>query len=419
MGNQNHESRWERLRAHLAAGRPAPDNDHRTLATITQEMTEMDNDIGQMAGALQAQNQTLHQHQDALKNQQDRQAEFGARLLELEQKAVGSGFQPSAATLRNIAADAVDSFQESSSFAALKDWNQGTARANLGASIRAIVNDGHGDTSIGQMPSQPERSGVFGPIQRPLTLLQALPSRPTGSDSVEHVRLHVTGDAELQEKEGDEKAELDFDGELVKARVVTIAGHTTASRQVLSDHAALQSQIDLVITQKVLGKLEHKIIHGQGGDDIDGLLNLATVMIPELTSTPADRIGETVTAMQVLGYLPNLIVMNPRDWLKLGITKTEQEGNYLFGSPVAPVPLVLWRVPVVLSHEMPEGSVLVIDTAHVTVLDREAPSVMVSNSHLDYFTRNLVKILGELRAGLEVRDAQAVFLVELEAGSTT
>ncbi len=415
MGNQNHASRWERLKAHLAAGGQASESDHRALATITQEMTEMDTDIGQITGVIQSHHKTLQDHQDTLKTQQNSNLEINARLLELEQKAVGSGFRSSAPSPRNIAADAISSFSDSSSFAALKDWNQGTARANLSASIRAIVSDGHGGSSAGQMPSHPDRSGVFGPVLQPLTLLQALPSRPTTSDSVEHVRLNVTGDAEQQVNEGDEKAELDFDGELVKAAVITIAGHTTASRQVLSDNASLQTQLDFVIRQKVLSKLEHKIIHGQGVDDIDGLLNLATVMIPTLTTTPADRIGETVTAMQVLGYIPNLIVMNPNDWLKIGITKTEQEGNYLFGSPVAPVPLVLWRVPVVLSHVMPEGSVLVIDTTHVTVLDREAPSVMVSNSHMDYFTRNLVKILGEMRAGLEVRDAQAVFLVDLVA----
>lgn len=55
-----------------------------------------------------------------------------------------------------------------------------------------------------------------------------------------------------------------------------------------------------------------------------------------------------------------------------------------------------------------------LDTAYITILDREAPDVMVSNSHKDYFTRNLVLILGELRAGLEVLDGQAIYLVDLE-----
>lgn len=54
---------------------------------------------------------------------------------------------------------------------------------------------------------------------------------------------------------------------------------------------------------------------------------------------------------------------------------------------------------------------------HVSVLDREQPSVMLSNSHKDYFTRNLVAILGELRAGLEVRDGFAVYRMDLNASS--
>jgi HK97 family phage major capsid protein len=73
----------------------------------------------------------------------------------------------------------------------------------------------------------------------------------------------------------------------------------------------------------------------------------------------------------------------------------------------------------VTSSKIPQGQVLVLDTAYITVLDREAASVMVSNSHKDYFTRNLVLILGELRAGLEVLDGQAIYLVDLEDATSS
>ena len=81
---------------------------------------------------------------------------------------------------------------------------------------------------------------------------------------------------------------------------------------------------------------------------------------------------------------------------------------------VLPIAPMLWNVPVVASPSVPLGQALTIDTSFVTVLDREAPSVMLSNSHADYFVRNLVAILGELRAGLEVRDTGAVNKVAID-----
>src|SRR5690606_35004716 len=92
--------------------------------------------------------------------------------------------------------------------------------------------------------------------------------------------------------------------------------------------------------------------------------------------------------------------------------KTATEQAYLFGSPASPLPPALWNLPVALEPSMPAGSALVLDLSFITVLDRERVSVLLSNSHKDNFTKNLVTILGELRAGLEVLDQGAVFLVE-------
>ncbi|MOA37779.1 hypothetical protein D3C78_1594010 [compost metagenome] len=57
------------------------------------------------------------------------------------------------------------------------------------------------------------------------------------------------------------------------------------------------------------------------------------------------------------------------------------------------------------------------DPAYVTVLDRQKTDVMISTSHNDYFTRNLVLILSECRAGLEVLDGFAVYQVSLDGQS--
>ncbi|WP_427183731.1 phage major capsid protein [Bordetella bronchialis] len=344
-------------------------------------------------------------------------AELKARMQALEQHVVkfeGHSFGGASAG-PTIGARALSNITDNSAFANLKDWNVGTCRIKLDASIRAaLTNDGMGTSNDGTIPNQPERRGLVTPVQRPLRLLDVLPSRPIAADSSEYVQLNATGDAAEQDHEGDEKAEIDIDGSLVRADIATIAAHTTASRQVLSDHAALQAAIDTMIRNKLLTRLENQIINGTGAQGkIKGLLTLATTFIPTIGTTPADIIGESLTRQANYGYLPNLIIMNPMDWFRIQITKTATEEEYLFGSPTMPVPPALWNAAIVATPSVAEGTALTVDTAFTTVLDRENPSVMLSNSHKDYFTRNLVAILGELRAGLEVLDTGAIYKMDL------
>jgi len=51
--------------------------------------------------------------------------------------------------------------------------------------------------------------------------------------------------------------------------------------------------------------------------------------------------------------------------------------------------------------------VMTIDTSLVTVVGRAQMIEMLTNSYADYFVRNLVAILGEMRAGLEILEASA------------
>lgn len=316
-----------------------------------------------------------------------------------------------------LGAHAMKNIEDNSAFRSLKEWNAGTCRIAVKTSIKAaVVNQGSAaEGSNTFIPSQPEDRGLVGPVQRKVRLLEVLPTRPTTADAVEFIQINVTGDAAEQEREGDEKAAIELGGALRRAEIVTVAAHTTASKQVLEDHGGLQAEIDRVLNHKLLSKLEERIVTGTGGQGkINGLWNQAVLLEPSIGTTPADRIGESLVRMANEGYLPNLVLMNPLDWFKIQITrKNATDDEYVFGSPTMPVPPALWNTTVLPSPTIAEGGALTIDTSFTTVLDREAISVLLSNTHKDYFTRNLVAILGELRAGLEVRDVKAVRKIEL------
>ena len=292
-------------------------------------------------------------------------------------------------------------------------------RVKVGGGIRnAIVNENGTSGVSSTFPAQPERTGIFGPVLPHLTLIDALPHRPTTRDSVEFVQVGVTGNAGVQESEGAEKEELEFNGELETAQIVTIAGHTTASTQVLADVPALEQLINNVLSQKVRLKLENQLMNGSGiGQNIDGLLMQAAAILPTIATTPADAYGEVMLRMADEGFSPSLAIMNPLDWYQLLLTrKSAVDQSYVFGSPIMPIPPALWNTRVVLTSTIAEGNGLVIDPGFVTVLDRELVSVAVSRHHKDNFTRNLITILAELRAGLEVTNQNALRKFTLPPG---
>jgi HK97 family phage major capsid protein len=349
------------------------------------------------------------------------EAELNARMQSLEQHVAGksaggsgSGAYPSvgARAAMSLAEDA--GFQAAAE-AASRGMKVGRieSRVNIDSSIRAaLVGDtpGAGDTGI---KSSPERREVISGL-RSLRLIEALPKRPVSSDAVEVVLVTATGDAAEQEKQGDAKADIDVSGEPRTLHIATVAAWTAASKQVLGDHAALQAQIDTLIRHKVLSRLENRIVNGTGGQGkINGLLNQALAFTPTIGTTPADIIGESMVRQANAGYMPGIVLLNPMDWFRIQITKKQTEDEYIFGSPTMPVPPALWNSAVVASPSVPEGSGMTIDPGFVTVLDREQLSVVVSNSHADFFVRNLVAILAELRAGLEVLDASAVYKFSL------
>lgn len=354
--------------------------------------------------------------------------EMQAELADLQQRiAAGEINSAGGPPAVSVGFTAVSAFHEDSAFMAASaaaqrgmKLSQFAARINLDGNIRAaLISDGGTPSSGHSYPLPPQRGGISLPIQRQLRLLEVLPSRPTTSDAVEYIQLDVDGDVSEQDQQGDEKAHVDFEGTLVRAEIATIAGWTSASKQVLADAPGLQAAIDRVIRNKVFSRLEHQLINGTGDPGkIKGLLANATIFVPAIGQTPADIIGESLVSQADAGYLPGLILLNPLDWYAIQITKSATEEEYVFGSPTMPVPPALWNTPIVVTPSVPQGTGLTLDTSATTVLDREQMTVQISNQHSDFFTRNLVAILGELRAGLEVTDTGAVYKFSIPAASS-
>ena len=262
---------------------------------------------------------------------------------------------------------------------------------------------------------------VYRDPYRAVRIRDLIPSISTASGSVEVMRLNVfTNNAGPQEQSpssgvvgGGEfgvKNQSNITWELVTYPVRTIAHWVPASRQALSDSGMLQGLIDTELTYGLQLESDAQLLLGDGtGQNVTGLLVDSDVQdigdiaagtsAADLPSAMIDHIRAGVTTLQLAEYYnANGIVLNPQDWETLETAKAT-DGHYLMIQyPANGADQRIWRMPVIITNAMPQGTFLMGDwTMGAKLYEREDVTVRVSESHADYFVRNGVAILAEER----------------------
>jgi HK97 family phage major capsid protein len=279
---------------------------------------------------------------------------------------------------------------------------------------------------------QIDYSGIYEPLGRyPLNIMGLVSRRTTTSDLVEFVRqtvkvqeaapvpeANVTEYSGATGEESGEKPEGEMAFEKVTTPVKTIAVWIPATKRALSDAAQIRGLIDQELRDDLMEELEDQIVNGDGtGENFTGLVNTSGLLTQAWNTDLLTTIRKARTALRVLGRSnPTAIVMHPNDAERLDLLK-DSSGRYYFGGPINGDTSRVWRVPVVESETQVEGSGIMGDWRKAVVWDREQASIQVSDSHADFFIRNMVAILAELRAAFGVIRPSAFIEVELESGS--
>jgi HK97 family phage major capsid protein len=212
--------------------------------------------------------------------------------------------------------------------------------------------------------------------------------------------------------------------ERVQAAVVTIAHWIPATKRALSDAAQVRTLIDGFLYYGLNEELEDQIIAGSGGDGFTGILNTTGHQTQAWDATVFGDARDILTTMRkaktkvtnIGRAIPTGYLVNPNDAERLDLL-TDDNGQFYFGGPAVDGAQQVWRLPVVTSEAIDEGTGLVGDFRQAVLWDREQASISVSDSHADFFTRNLVAILAELRAAFGVLRPSAFVEIDLTAGS--
>jgi Phage capsid family len=186
----------------------------------------------------------------------------------------------------------------------------------------------------------------------------------------------------------------------------TYAHYKALSRQALEDIPQIQSIVENALRGGVLTALEAAAA---------GALADAGSGIPSITN--ADLLAGiriAVGDVQSRGYAnPNAVLLNPADFanMDLAVMAATVNGPTRTGS--------VWGVPAIAVGAIPAGTAYVGDfQTAVTLFARDQVSAFMTDSHDDFFIKNLLVILAEQRALIAVTEPHAAEQVVVSAGGT-
>jgi HK97 family phage major capsid protein len=234
-------------------------------------------------------------------------------------------------------------------------------------------------------------------------LLDVIGRETVSSGNVEWIKWPAAYPEAGEVAEGALKPEADLAPEEQAAALKTYAHFKGITRQALEDFARIQQIIETALRGGVLRKLESATA---------GVLTDPANGIPvETNADLLTGIRVAIGNVQAAGYAqPNAILLNPADFAALDIS--------VMGSTVAGpnVNTGFWGVRALAVGAVPAGTAYVGDFhTGVTLFERGAASVYMTDSHADYFVRNILVILAETRALPVVTEPAALYRVTVGA----
>lgn len=255
-----------------------------------------------------------------------------------------------------------------------------------------------------------DRTGIYDPAtyHRPITLLDLIPRMSTTSDTVEWVvQTGLTNSAaetaEATTQSDGAKPESTMSYAVKSAPVVNIAHWVAITRRALADAGQVRGYVENDLRYGIAERLEDQVYGGAGtGADLTGIEQTTGTTTQEWDTDILKTTRFARTKVRTMGRAtPNAYVLHPTDWQTIDLLQ-DNEARYFFGGPAAIGNPRLWGLPVVESEALTAGAGLVADFNLCRLWDREQTSIMVTDSHDDFFIRNIVVLLAEMRVAFGV-----------------
>jgi HK97 family phage major capsid protein len=197
---------------------------------------------------------------------------------------------------------------------------------------------------------------------------------------------------------------------VVSTPVETIAHLIPLTRRAAADAPQVRQLIDAFLLYGLKEEEEDQILNGNGtSPNLSGIFDQSISTVGS-AGTDLDAVVDAIRTIRADRREPTAMVVHPNDWYSTGfLLAKDTAGNYLIGDPRASLDVLnsLWGLRVVVTPAQTENTLLVGDFTQCVVADREQSTIYVSDSHNDWFARNLLAVLAEERIAVGVLDEDA------------
>ena len=251
------------------------------------------------------------------------------------------------------------------------------------------------------------RPGILPLLFKRLVVADLISSGTTDSNLISFMKETTFTNAAATVAEAADKPESTLIFDAATSAVRKIAHWLPVTDEMLEDVSQIRSYIDARLRLGVELKEEDQLLNSDGiAPNILGLMSLPGLTAAQArgADTNADAIFKQITTIATTVFVqPTGIVMNPANWQTVQLTKNAA-GNYLGNGPwTSAQPTTLWGLPVAVTPSIVANTALVGDyRGSAQVFRKGGIRVEASNSHSDFFIKNLTAIRAEERLALAV-----------------
>jgi len=289
-----------------------------------------------------------------------------------------------------------------------------TMRKPLTFSLKAVADMTTGNYTTGTVGVSQYDTELGRPARR-RTMLQDVVSRRRVTTAYVSWADHANAEGGAASQVGENAAKSQADFEMVESnkRVETIASYITTSTQALDDVPYLTDTINTELRELVELKLEDQLLTGAGtSNTLKGIQTYATAWtatgyLVDLVIAPTiyDVIINGQAQVSAANHYPTHVLMNPVDIAKMISTSRASDGVYLNPNFAKPIPdgLVGMNVgtinglQIISTNAVTANKLYVIDATKSVLGMREDFTITIDRQN-DNLTKNMITILGEIRA---------------------
>jgi HK97 family phage major capsid protein len=308
--------------------------------------------------------------------------------------------------------------------AAQAQVKSGGGRFNTGAvslETKGTLTEGVGapgaGTGGGLIPVPQVLPGITTKLFQPLRVADLLLSGQTTTSSIRYVVEGTATSGAAGVAEGGQKPESTLGLSTVDEPVKKVATTLAVSDEMLEDAAQVESYINGRLSLFVNIEVERELVLGAGTNELVGIAGRSVNSYPRGTvDNNAVAVFKALNGQRGSAFLePDFIVMNPANYQTTRLL-TDTAGQFFGGGPflgeygngqqvgasgqITGAIDSLWGKPVIVTTAIGAGTALVGTTSAAQIFYRGGLSVEATNSHSDYFEKNLVAIRAEQRLAL-------------------